>query len=252
MNRVTRISAIIKQFMHHIIDTVLPPRCPVTGEIVSENGVLSPAAWKDLDFISDPLCSLCGYPMTVSSGETNQLCGACIQNPPYFDRARAPVAYNPISREIALKFKHGDQLHVVKTIAAMMRRSLMEVVTPCSIIIPVPLHPRRLLARRYNQAALIAGNLSALSDLPMVPDFLLRRKSTPPQKDKSFRLRKENVRAAFCVNPAYVQNASRKDFILIDDVYTTGATVNECARVLKKADARSVFVLTFARTVRFS
>lgn len=239
------------------LDAILPPRCLLTGEVVEATGMLSPSVWTKLNFISKPFCGACGLPFDIDAGEgesedRENLCGACLSEPPPFSHARAALRYDDESREIILAFKHGDRTEAVRAFAPWMRRAGADILEQADLLLPVPLHRWRLLRRRYNQAALIARALSDLSGVPWRAGALVRTKSTPAQGHMNHTERTENVRNAFAIAPRQCAAIQNKNIVLVDDVYTTGATVGECARVLTKGGAKTVTVLTLARVVRGS
>lgn len=235
------------------LDMVLPPRCLLTGEAVEETGMLSPSVWAKLNFIAAPLCGACGLPFDLDMGEENKealLCGACLSGPPPFSRARAAVRYDENSREIILAFKHGDRTEAVRAFAPWMARAGSDILQDNDLIVPVPLHRWRLLRRRYNQAALMARALSRLSGLPWHANALLRTRPTPAQGHMNQAERDDNVRDAFALHPRHRAKLQDRRILLVDDVYTTGATARACARALIHGGAKSVDVLTLARVVR--
>jgi len=177
-------------------------------------------------------------------------CGACIAHPPSFARARAVFRYGEGSRGLVLGFKHGDRLHGTRAFAAWMARAGAELLEDASVIVPVPLHWTRLFTRRYNQAALLANALAAATGVPSIPDLLLRRRRTPSQGRMSAAERRRNVRGAFVHRPRAARQLEGASVLLVDDVFTTGATVEACAKALIAGGAESVDVLTLARVVR--
>jgi ComF family protein len=229
------------------LDWVLPPRCLSCGVPVATLGTLCVACWREITFLGAPCCACCGYPFDFDLG-ANGLCGACAAHAPQFDRARAVMRYDDSSRELVLALKHGDRLHLVPTLAQWMRRTGTELLADADLVVPVPLHWTRLFARRYNQAAVLALALAKLGGPPVSADCLIRRRRTPSQGRKNALARRRNVAGAFAVRRAGTVRGKR--VMLIDDVLTTGATVEECARVLKRAGAARVDVLVLARTVR--
>ncbi len=239
----------VKTILENALDAVLPPRCPVSGEQVVVQGALSPESWAALNFITDPVCEVCGIPMELDLDEP-QTCAACSENPPVFHSARAALAYDDGSRDLVLGFKHGDKTQMVVSFIPWLRRVGRDLLEGTDYIVPVPLHRWRLLGRRYNQSALIASALSKASGKICLPEALLRRRATPPQGHLRAGEREKNVSQAFCINPKYANDLVGKTILLIDDVYTTGATVSECARVLIDAEALQVNVLTLARVVK--
>lgn len=234
------------------LDLVLPPRCPVTGERVDRQGMLGSSAWVDIRFISEPFCSCCGYPFDFEAESSDRaLCGVCVREAPPFNSARAALVYDEGSRTLILKFKHGDQTQMVRTFTPLLRRAGAAMLAePGAVLVPVPLHPWRLWRRRYNQAALMARALAADTGVACAVDGLIRRRHTPSQGHRGFKDRYVNVKSAFTINPDRAGFLKERPAILIDDVMTSGATVRECAKVLKEAGVSAVHVLTLARVVR--
>ena len=229
------------------LDLLLPPRCLACGATVSEAGTLCAPCWRGITFLGAPCCACCGLPFEFELAAAT-LCGACARAHPPFDHARAAMRYDEASRTLILAFKHGDRLHLAPAFGGWLKRAGAELVAQADIAVPVPLHWTRLFARRYNQAALLAHALHAAGGPPVGADWLVRRRRTPSQGKRNAAARERNVRAAFAVRPG--REIRGKRILLIDDVFTTGATVGECARVLVRAGAAAVDVLTLARTVR--
>ncbi|WP_306250093.1 ComF family protein [Parvularcula sp. IMCC14364] len=239
-------------------DTLLPPQCPVTGEQVLTHGGLSPRAWQQVSFIAPPLCDLCGIPFEISLSDA-LICGACAATGKFdsalisdkgLDRVRAAMRYDDVSANLALSLKYADRHDLVEGFAAMMSGVIAQLQTPETIVVPVPLHPRRLRRRRFNQAALLAKALAHKADLPVCLDFLERHRSTPQQQGLSAKARKRNVAGAFRIRDKYLPLQGSQHFLLVDDVLTTGSTLKECARVLKRAGAGQVNAVVLARVVK--
>jgi ComF family protein len=231
------------------VDLVLPPRCIGSGEIVGRQGAVSPFFFSTLAFIDDPMCDRCGTPFGFET-PAGSLCGHCMESEPRFDRARAAVVYNDASAGAILAFKYGDRMHAAKTFAPWLLRAAGGMMTATDFIIPVPLHPKRLWTRRFNQSAVLAQELSQISGRLCLPDALLRPRCTVPQKGLSRHERSQNVRGAFSLNPRHAEKIKGRNIMIVDDVFTSGATLNECARTLKQAGVENVFVLTLARATR--
>jgi len=176
------------------------------------------------------------------------LCGACLDKPPSFRTARAAVVYDDASRKLILGFKHGDRTDAAKALAVWMHRAGGDVLKETDSLIPVPLHRWRLFLRRYNQSALLAKNVGALAGKPVLFDALCRVRATTSQGHLKRKERQENVHGAFAILPRHIAALRDKRLTLIDDVMTTGSTVEECSHILLKAGAREVTVLTLART----
>ncbi|MGH1398196.1 MAG: ComF family protein [Alphaproteobacteria bacterium] len=250
----------IKEIAHIALDTILPPRCVVSGDMVDRQGMVAPHVWAAMDFIHDPMCVKCGVPFDYAAsgmaeiagfeGDEGLECMQCLDYPPPFASARAALRYNDESRDLILGFKHGDQTHAALAFVPWLMNAGREMLGQADVIVPVPLHRWRLLQRRYNQAAIMAHYVSKESGVPHVCDFLVRKRATATQGHLSFDERRKNVRKAFEVNGKYVDDVKGRSIILIDDVYTTGATVKECAKALKRAGAGEVHVLTLARVVK--
>jgi len=244
--------------LQRVLDLVLPPRCLGCGELVERQGTLCVACWSAVTFLADPLCRRCGLPFAFDAGSDEApasmndgyQCGACLAEPPPFERARAVMRYDDASRPLLLGFKHGDRTEAAPPFAGWMARGGAELLADAELVAPVPLHWRRLLARRYNQAALLAWPLARQAGAQAVPDLLLRRRATPSQGRLSRAERARNVAGAFAVNPRHAALLRGRRLLLVDDVMTTGATVSACARVALRAGAAAVDVLVLARAVR--
>ena len=236
----------LKSVLAEGLNLILPPRCPVTGDMVDAQGMISSDAWRDLVFIADPLCAHCGIPLAFET-EGNARCVTCLETPPVYHCARAALQYNDISRDLILGFKHGDKTHVIQSFLPWLKQAGREMLGQADYLIPVPLHPARLIMRRYNQAALISGVLSKAVDVPHLPTAMKRVRATPPQGYLTSDERAVNVQEAFDIPLKYQEMIKGKSIILVDDVLTTGATVNECAKLLYSHGAGQVDVLTLAR-----
>ncbi len=249
MSRATKKKNALADLWGAAIDILLPPRCLATGEIVDAPGMVSPTVWPQLQFIETPFCQTCGMPFSFDIAN-DALCAACMDREPLFDRSRSAVVYNEASRKMILAFKYGDRLHAVKTFAPWMMRAGQTLIDGADFIIPVPLHNRRLRERRFNQSALLGQEIAARCDKSYIPDLLQRTRHTIPQQGLNYKERGKNVHGAFAVNKAHLPTLKDKTVLLIDDVFTSGATLNECAKVMKKAGAAAVNILTVARVTK--
>lgn len=230
-----------------LLDLVLPPRCPACREIVADEHRFCAACWAQLAFITAPFCAGCGVPFEVDAG-ADARCGECLLRPRRFDAARAAVVYAGPGRAAVLGLKHGDRLHLSEVMAPHLHRTALDWLGPDTLLVPVPLHRWRLWRRGFNQSVLLAASLARRSGAPLERDALVRVRATRTSQGLNRRQRALNVRAAFkVVRPAAVAG---RNIVLVDDVYTTGATVEACTRVLRRAGALSVRVLTWARVVR--
>jgi ComF family protein len=231
-----------------VLDTALPPRCLACGTIVADAGTLCASCWPGVDFIAAPMCACCGLPLTAAVGGDHLLCGNCLAMRPPWRRARAVFRYRGVGRELVIAFKHGDRLDAAPTLARWLSRAGAELLVDSDVIVPVPLHRRRLFARRYNQSAVLALALGKLTGTAVAVDALARVRPTPSQGGLDRRGRAANVRGAIKVSRRATVKGRR--IVLIDDVLTTGATVGVCARVLLRAGAISVDILTLSRVTR--
>ncbi len=232
-----------------VLDMLLPPQCLNCRAPVDRQGELCAECWQAIGFLAEPCCESCGYPFAYDEG-VDVVCAACLASPPVYDRARAVMAYNDASRHLVLSFKHGDRLEGAPSYGRWLERVGRHLLDEADLIAPVPLHRWRLLKRRYNQAALMAQALARRSGLPAVNDLLRRTRPTPSQGGRSPAQRRANVRGAFEVRRGYRARLAGRRVLLIDDVMTTGATVNAIATVLRRHGVRGVDVLTLARVVR--
>jgi ComF family protein len=212
--------------------------------------MLSAGAWEKLRFITTPLCACCGMPFGFGAQDAEALCLSCLRERPAYDTARAALAYDEASRELILRFKHADQTHTVDCFVPWLRLAGRDMLAAADLIVPVPLHRGRLLRRRYNQAGLLAAALARAAGVRWLPHVLRRRRATRSQGFLGLRARRANVRRAFSVPEAQRVAIAGKTVILVDDVYTTGATAGECAKALRVAGAGAVHVLTVARVLR--
>lgn len=247
---VTGLPTIFMRALRMGLDLVLPPQCLGCGAIVEGDAALCAPCFSRIRFLSAPLCAACGYPFELGAPNVESFCGACARRPPAFDRARAVFAYDEASRGLVIGFKHADRTHGAPAFARWLARAGAELLPGCDVITPVPLHRWRLWTRRYNQSGLLAQALAHLAGCPYVPDLLIRTRATPSQGRLGRQARMRNVRRAFAVLPRRAASLVGRRVLLVDDVYTTGATVEEAARTLRAAGAATVDVLTLARVVR--
>ena len=227
---------------------MFPPQA-LDGGAASMSGGLTAASWSRIHFLDGPVCDGCGTPFEYDPGAR---CAACLRKPRAFDAARAACLYDDVSRDPILKLKHADRLDLAPLFARWLSRAAGSLIAEADAIAPVPLHPGRLLSRRYNQAAEIARPLCALTGLRYLPDALVRRRATETQGGKSGSGRKRNVAGAFEVPAGRAPQVAGKRILLIDDVMTTGATAEGCARALKLAGAVRVDVAVVARVKEMS
>ena len=229
-----------------ILDLLLPQAMLDTGEAALGGG-LSPSGWSRIRFIEAPFCHACGAPFDHAEAGEKARCTPCEKRPFVFGRLRAAMLYDEHSRDLILRFKHGDRPELGGLDARWLSRAGDDVLERADAVLPVPLHRWRLFSRRYNQAAEIARPLARLRSLQYLPQALVRTRSTKSQGHGSARTRRLNVKGAFHSPGRRRDQVAGKRLVLIDDVFTTGATAEGCARALLQAGAVSVDVLVVAR-----
>lgn len=227
---------------------LFPPVCAGCRRQVAEPGTLCGACWPKLRFLEKPWCPVMGTPFSYDMGE-GVLSAEAIANPPPFGRARSAVVYSGVARQMVQSLKYDDGTQLAPWMARWMIRAGAELIAEAEVIVPVPLHWRRFLRRRFNQAAELARGVARLSGKPFEPLALSRVKVTQQQVGLGVLAREDNVRGAFRVLQEQEILVRGRRVLIVDDVYTTGATASAAARALKRAGAAGMDVLTFARVL---
>jgi len=227
---------------------LFPPVCAGCRRQVSQPGALCAACWPKLRFLEKPWCEVMGTPFAQDMGE-GFLSAEAIASPPPFERARAAVSYSGVARPMVQGLKYGDRTDLAPWMARWMLRAGADLVADADMVVPVPLHWLRFLQRRFNQSAELARVVSGISGLPFAPSVVERVKRTRRQVGLARRERDDNVRAAFRVPADREMEIRGRRVLIVDDVFTTGATAWAVARALKKGGAGAVDVLTFARVL---
>ncbi len=239
-----------------LLDILYPPRCRSCREPLQglDERCFCPECNQKVLLVAHPLCTSCGRPFLDAAGE-DHLCGVCLSRPPSFTRARAWACYprdeghkNPL-RNVVLQFKYGRKVSLGPPLGRLLSKGCLDFFreSPLECIVPVPLHRKRLRWRGFNQAVILAREVSRSWHIPMDPFLLTRPKDTEPQTELSEESRRRNVRGAFALNPK--KSIRGKTILLVDDIYTSGATAHECSRVLRGGGAREIHVLTLARAI---
>lgn len=228
-----------------ILGLALPPRCAGCGMPVAEDHRFCVSCWSRLRFLGPPWCAGCNLPFAFDRGE-GVLCGACLADPPRHAGVRAAVAYGPVARGLALRLKYGGRIAFAETMARQMARLMPG---GADLLVPVPLHRWRIWTRGFNQAALIADALTRLSSVPHDRDVLIRTRRTAPLRNLSGRRRAKMVAGAFAIAAGGRDRLRGKAVVLVDDVYTSGATTDACTRALLKSGAASVTILCWTRVL---
>ena len=247
VSRFGQIGRALRNTFRFVLDTALPPLCPACREPVGDQGLCA-ACWSKLSFISRPFCERLGIPFAYDPGP-GLLSMEAIADPPSYQRARAAVRYDDVARALVHAFKYGDRLDLAPTLGRWTASAGRELLAEADALVPVPLHWRRLWARRFNQSASLAEATSAASGIPVRHTALKRVKPTAHQVGLSRSERAVNVQGAFQVPENGKTDVRGRRLVLIDDVLTSGATADACTRALLRAGAANVDVLVFARVV---
>lgn len=234
-----------------LINAILPPRCIKCGKILSERNGLCGECFNQINFISEPFCSRCGRPFASEANlktGRKKLCGACLQNKkPLFKMQRSAFVYDDVSKSLVIDFKFNDKTAMAESLAYMLYAAGRDIWhEEPDLLIAVPIHKIRLIKRRYNQSALLVKYLAQKTGITADYFSLIRQENTIPQAQLSRASRLKNLQHAFkVVKP---ENIKGKKIVIVDDVETTGSTLNECAKVLKQAGAKQIYAVTLART----
>lgn len=231
-----------------LIGIVYPPTCIACQAATGEAQALCPACWRGIGFIERPYCERLGTPFPVDLG-AGLLSPAAIADPPVFARARAVCRFDGTARELVHRLKYGDRVELSLTLGRMMAQAGRELTADADLVLPIPLHRARLWRRRFNQAGALARVVSRETGVPLATTVLIRIRRTQQQVGLTRPQRAANLQGAFQVPAAARGRIEGRRVLLVDDVLTTGATVNAASRTLQRAGASAVDVLTFARVV---
>lgn len=238
----------LRRSLGAVLDVALPPVCAACREPLGEGAGLCASCWSRLSFIAPPFCPRLGIPFVYDPGP-GVLSMEAAATPPSYHRARAAVRYDDIARELVHALKYGDRLDLAPVMGRWMARAGAELLADADALVPVPLHWRRQWARRVNQSAALAAAIGRQSGVGVVTGALRRARATPQQVGLSKAERATNVQGAFRVVPARRAEITGRRLVLVDDVLTSGATVEACAKALLRAGAARIDVLVFARVV---
>ncbi len=245
-----RAMPVLRGLAHAALDTAFPPACLNCRESTGASGSLCAACWAQVRFIERPFCDRLGTPFAMDLGNDGLLSPEAVADPPVYARARAVAHFEdgPV-RRLVHRLKYSDRIELAKPLGAWMARAGNEILAEAEVLVPVPLHRRRLAVRRFNQAQVLAQAISAQCGVPADPFILARVKPTPSQVGLSRSQRALNLQGAFRVSDGKAGQIEGRAVVLIDDVMTSGATANAASRALLRSGAKRVDVLVFARAI---
>ena len=229
-----------------ILEIFFPSHCISCEKIISRQALFCSNCWQKLQFISEPKCQICSYPFEIEIKNAAPFCGKCLGEKPSFDRSITIFRYGDVIRKAISDLKYRDSTFLARKFAGILFSKIKSEIEDCDIICAVPLHPQRLRKRKFNQAAMIA---KFLCKEKFIPDLLWKTTNTIPQIQLRKKQREKNLKRVFLVNKKYRALVKDKKILLFDDVMTTGATLENCAKALKKFGAREVVVATIAKTI---
>lgn len=236
---------ITKLLLNNIVNYILPLRCLSCSERIDSQDSFCPACWKKLDFIARPYCVICGFKLNLSILDEMH-CARCLKHKPNFDTARSLLKFNEHAKKIVHAFKYYDKTIYAKTFAKLLYTRCYSEIKEVDFIVPVPMNRFKRLFRMYNPALILAQEISKISKKPTIPDVLIKSRWTKSQTFLSQTEREKNLANSIVINKKYEIQESR--ILLVDDVRTTGSTINKCARILKNAGVKNVYVVTVAMT----
>lgn len=234
-----------------LIDFMLPHRCAGCGEIVESDGGFCAPCWTGLEFLAGSACARCDLPLPSAQGD-GALCGGCIADPPPYARVHVPLAYGEATRKLVLRLKYGRRTGTARLMAGLMAGKLAaagEADGGGPLLVPVPLHRWRIWSRGFNQSAELAKVIGQRTGHVLAVDAMVRTRATASMRGLGRKARARSVRGAFAVRPEAKALLAGRTILLIDDVFTTGATVAACSRALLRAGAERVEVVAFARVI---
>lgn len=243
---ISRLKQSLVQQSRRLPDLFVPPTCLTCDSYVAKQGGCCARCWPQLRFISKPYCPILGSPMPVDMGE-GIVSAEAIANPPPFSRLRAVLMYDRLARQLISSLKYGDRTDLARWLAEWMVVAAGELLDDADIVVPIPLHFRRLISRRFNQSAELARYIASSNDLPFKPQALVRMKHTRQQVGLTHSQRERNLAGAFLVPEDRKIDITGRRVLLIDDVYTTGSTAKAATRALLRGGADHVDVLVFAK-----
>lgn len=244
----TMINQSLRLPLARLADLMVPPACPVCHAAVASDAGLCISCWQNLQFITGPVCRMTGLPMPVDLG-TETISPLARANPPPYTQARAAFAYKGSGAALIKRMKFGDRPELARLLARLIWSRIPDALPRHALLVPVPLHRRRLMWRRFNQSAELCRALSQLGGHNLAFEATARIRPTRQQIGLTRAGRKRNFRGAFAVPKSQHHRLKGRAVVIVDDVLTTGATVEAMARILRRAGAAPIYVVTAARVV---
>lgn len=217
-------------------------------QIISDNGLCN-ICWDKITFSSKPCCAICSYPFEYEPS-LDMICGYCIMNNPQYDKSLFIMKYDEFSKNLIQKYKYYDQIYLSSFFAKLMSLIIKSNNLQIDYIIPIPLHKKRLFERKFNQSAILSKKISEFLQINHLSQGIIKIKNTPKQSELSEQERILNSKGVYHVNTKYINLLKGKNILIVDDVYTTGSTINECSKVLKKEKVNKIYAITIAKTLK--
>ncbi len=235
----------ISRIYTYLINFILPPRCLSCAEMTISNKDFCSNCWKNLNFITKPYCIVCGSKLNISILEGME-CGKCLQARPSYNLSRSLIQFDGYSKKVIHAFKYKDKTILAKTFTRLFYNQYNQEFCNIDLIVPVPMNRFKRLFRMYNPAFILALEISKIMKIAMIPDILIKTKWTKAQTYLSKNQREKNLSGSLIFNKKY--QIMDKKILLVDDVLTTGTTINKCSKILKRAGGKDIYVMTIART----
>lgn len=230
---------------------IFPDQCPLCRSLLASDDGLCGGCWRETPFILGLVCDLCGAPQIGPDTGSSVHCDACRALARPWTRGRAVMGYGGNGRRLVLGLKHGDRLDLAPVFARWMAQRAAPLLREDTVLVPVPIHWRRRLSRRYNQSAVLSRLLAAQLGRPHVPDALIRYRATAPLQGDSYEDRASAISGAIALNPRRAQKIAGKHVLLVDDVMTSGATLTSCSLQLLENDVKEICVVTLSRAAQY-
>ena len=251
-NLTKRLIKVFKKILLILLNIILPKKCICCGKTLKHGYFCEDCYKNKLEFIREPYCKKCGskiFVKNISIDKDKLICLDCLRNTNYFDKSLSVFIYNKTIADTIYLFKMRNGFALSKFFYIFLNKKIKEFNDKIDYIIPVPMSIKKLRKRGYNHTILLIREFEKNKNYKIIYDLLDKHKPTADQKNLPYKLRLENVKNSFSVNKKYLDLVKNKNILIIDDVFTTGSTLNECAKTLKRKGATKVFTLTIAKTV---